>query len=79
MPGGEISPMEFGELKANVHALMESDRDKAQVLQVLATAVQKMEVTLAEARGGWKTFVGIGTAFFTAGATVWEFLRHMFK
>ena len=75
----EIDPREFGMLQANVQQLLESDRLKTKSLADLVDAMNDVRVVLAEARGGWKMFVGVGTAFFTAGGFAWETIRHFFK
>ena len=75
----EIDQVEFGEVRANVAALMKNDEAKTEALRLLADAVQKIQLQLAQANGGWKMFLGIGTAIATAGAgfgwIVHEFFR----
>lgn len=55
----DISAQEFGEMKAQVAGMREQVSDMKVSLAAMTAAVNQMQATLAEARGGWKTFLAI--------------------
>jgi hypothetical protein len=63
----EFNPQEFGRLQAQVEQLLESNRLLTESVSTMSIAVQSMQVQMAEARGGWKVLMAIGTASATAG------------
>jgi hypothetical protein len=74
----DIDPQEFGELRAQVRMLLESNRRNAETLDTMNTAVQSMQLQMAEARGGWKVLMAIGTASATAGGFASWVVTHYF-
>lgn len=74
-----IDPQEFGEVRADVRTLMENDRTKTESLQKLAEAVQAIQVQLAEAKGGWRMFLMVGSAMATAGGAIGWLVHEFFK
>lgn len=73
----EIDPKEFGRLQAQVEALIESDREKTELLRELHDGVTAMREQMAEARGGWKVLVAIGGASATLGGAATWALAHL--
>lgn len=65
-----IDPQEFGRLQAQVETLIESDREKTDLLKTLATDVAAMRVQMAEANGGWKVLMALGGASASAGGLI---------
>ena len=75
----DIDPAEFGELRANVRALMESDRAKTEALTKLADAMKDIQITLATAKGGWKFFLMTGSAVASCGGAIGWLIHEFFK
>jgi hypothetical protein len=75
----DIDPQEFGAMRAQVSALLDSDRLKTQLLEKLATDMSAIRLQLAEAKGGWRMLVwiggGIGALGTGIGALLHEFLK----
>ena len=74
----EIDPQEFGELKAKVQMLLDANRVNTETLTTMATAIQSMQLQMAEAKGGWRALVAIGGASATFGGLVTGFIQHFF-
>jgi uncharacterized protein (DUF1786 family) len=75
----DISPQEFGRLQAQVETLIESDREKTELLIQLAKDMTAVRLQLAEASGGWKLLVMLGgSASMLGGAITWAF-QHFTK
>lgn len=72
-----IDPQEFGELRAQVQRLLESDREKSDQLATISENVTAMRLQMAEARGGWKVLAAIGGASATAGGMFSWVLTHL--
>jgi hypothetical protein len=72
----DIDPQEFGALKAQVAQLLESDREKTELLRLLSENVTAMRLQMAEAKGGWKVLMAIGGASATAGGALSWVLTH---
>ena len=64
----EISPIEFGEMKAQVAALRED-------VAFLLIKMDKLLETRSEQAGGWKLLTVISTAAGAVGAGVMSFLN----
>ncbi len=75
---GEFDPREFGELSATLRSTAIAVEQLQADMREMAKTVTQMQLTLANAQGGWRMFVGIGTSFFASGGAVWEMLRHFF-
>lgn len=73
---GEIDPQEFGRLQAQVEALVKADEERGAMLHEVHTGMCALREMFAEARGGWKIIISIGTAAATLGACVWDLLGH---
>lgn len=75
----DIDPQEFGALKAQVAALLESDREKTELLRGLSENVTAMRLQMAEAKGGWRMLLLIGGASATFGGLVMGIAQKLFK
>lgn len=73
----DIDPQEFGELKARVEMLLESNRQLTETIATLSTSVQAMQLQMAEAKGGWKVLMAIGGASSIAGGGITWLLTHL--
>lgn len=73
-----IDPQEFGELRAQVQRLLESDKEKADQLSAISENVTAMRLQMAEARGGWKAVMLLGGASATLGGLATTWLSHLF-
>jgi hypothetical protein len=73
----DIDPQEFGALKAQVAQLLESDREKTELLRLLSENVTAMRLQMAEAKGGWRTLVFLGGAAASLGGGISWVLTHM--
>lgn len=76
---GDIDAQEFGRLQAQVETLIESDREKTELLKTLASDMQAVRVQLAEARGGWKVLVLLGGASASLGGMIAWAVQHFTK
>lgn len=72
-----IDPQQFGQLQAQVQQLIESDREKTDLLRELNAHVTAMRLQMAEATGGWKALVGIAGASATLGGIAMWALTHL--
>jgi hypothetical protein len=72
----DIDPQEFGELRAKVEILLETNRVLAETVATMSTAIQSMQLQMAEARGGWKTLMVIGGASASFGGLVTGLMSH---
>lgn len=75
--GEMINPQEFGQLKAEV-AAQRRDLDRiAGSIEKLATAVEGVQVTMNEARGGWRAIAFVaGIGAMLGGFVAWA-LQHV--
>lgn len=74
----EIDPQEFGRLQAQVELLLKSNEALTETVATLATAVQSMQLQMAEAKGGWKVLMAIGGASASAGGLISWAVSHFF-
>lgn len=73
----DIDPQEFGELRAQVQRLLESDKEKADLLKTLAENVTAMRVQMAEAKGGWKMMLLLGGGAASLGSAGTWLMTHL--
>ena len=73
----EIDPQEFGRLQGQVEQLLESNRLLTETVTTLATAVQSMQLQMAEAKGGWRALMLIGGASASLGSFATWALTHL--
>lgn len=73
-----VDLQEFGRLQAQVEQLLETNRINSETLVTLATAIQSMQVQMAEAKGGWKVLMLLGGAAATIGSGATWALTHFF-
>jgi hypothetical protein len=66
----DIDPQEFGELRAQVAMLIKSDADKSELLQKMSTDMTAIRLQLAEAGGGWKMLMALGTFSSVVGGAI---------
>lgn len=74
----EIDPQEFGRLQAQVEQLLESNRLLTETVTTMSTAIQSMQLQMAEAKGGWRALVFLGGAAASMGGVVTWALTHFF-
>jgi hypothetical protein len=72
-----IDPMEFGQIRAQVTQLLESDRQKTLLLQTMSEDMQAIRLQLAEAKGGWRLLVALGGAASALGGFITWGLSHI--
>jgi hypothetical protein len=72
-----VDPKEFGEIRAQVSQLLESDRQKTLLLQAMSEDMQAIRLQLAEARGGWRLLVALGGAASALGGIITWGLTHV--
>jgi hypothetical protein len=72
----DIDPKEFGRLQAQVETLLESDRQKTELLERLVADMTAVRLQLAEANGGWKLLMLLGGGAATLGSGVTWVLTH---
>lgn len=65
--------------RAEIAELRRDIADLKEVFSEMKEALQGIQVTLAEARGGWRTVVFFGTAFASAGAALAWVVDHFMK
>jgi hypothetical protein len=75
----DIDPQEFGRLQAQVETLIESDREKTELLKTLAADMTAVRLQLAEAKGGWRLLMAIGGASASIGGGITWLLQHLTK
>jgi hypothetical protein len=75
-PVSDIDPQEFGELRAQVRMLLESNRLNAETLATMSTTLQTMQLQMAEAKGGWKLLMLLGGSAATLGSAATWALTH---
>lgn len=66
----QIDPQEFGEMRANVRSLLASDEKRTELLEGMSRSISAIQLQLAEAKGGWKLFIGLGGAAASFGGVV---------
>ena len=79
VPAMSVDLQEFGEMRANVQTLIANDEKQTVALERLATAVQAIQLQLAEAKGGWKLFLMVGSACASLGGFVSWIAHEVFK
>ncbi|HEX7891478.1 MAG TPA: hypothetical protein VF522_19155 [Ramlibacter sp.] len=72
----EIDPQEFGRLQAHVEQLLESNRLLTETVATMSTAIQSMQLQMAEAKGGWKVLMLLGGASASLGSAATWALSH---
>lgn len=66
----DIDPQEFGRLQAQVEQLLESNRLLTESVSTMSTAIQAMQLQMAEAKGGWKVLMLLGGASASLGSAL---------
>jgi hypothetical protein len=74
----DFDPQEFGRLQAQVEQLLISNRLLTEAISNMNTALQAMQLQMAEAKGGWRMLLAIGGASATFGGTVTGAVMHFF-
>jgi hypothetical protein len=74
----DIDPQEFGRLQAQVEQLLEDNRLNTETLNAMASAIQSMQLQMAEAKGGWRVLMLLGGAAAGAGSFITWALSHFF-
>jgi uncharacterized protein (DUF1786 family) len=72
----DIDPQEFGRLQAQVEQLLKSNEVLTATVETMATAIQSMQLQLAEAKGGWRVLVFFGGAAASLGGVVSAAIMH---
>ena len=72
----DIDPQQFGELRAQVQMLLKSDEEKTELLRALSENVTAMRLQMAEASGGWKVLMALGTVSASLGGAVTWAITH---
>jgi hypothetical protein len=75
----EIDPQQFGRLQAQVETLIESDREKTDLLTKLSEDMTAIRLQLAEAQGGWKLLMLLGGGAAAIGGTLVAVAQKLFK
>jgi hypothetical protein len=75
----DIDPQEFGRLQAQVETLIESDRQKTDLLKTLAEDMTAVRLQLAEAKGGWKLLMLLGGGAASLGSGLTWAVQHYLK
>lgn len=73
----DIDPQEFGRLQAQVERLLESNQVLTEAVATMSTAIQSMQLQMAEAKGGWRTLVFLGGAAASLGGVVSWLVTHL--
>jgi prefoldin subunit 5 len=73
----DFDPKEFGRLQAQVEQLLESNRLLTESVSTMSTAIQAMQLQMAEAKGGWKVLMLIGGASASAGGLISWVVTHL--
>lgn len=73
----DIDPQEFGRLQAQVERLLESNQVLTEAVATMSTAIQSMQLQMAEAKGGWRTLVFLGGAAASLGGAVSWLVTHL--
>ncbi len=66
----ESDEAKIARLEEQVKHLGQQQDEMKQMLAEQSKQLAAIAVTLAQARGGWRVFLLIGGAFFTAGGTI---------
>ena len=66
-----IDPTEFGQLREQVAGLRRDLDDMAATMRDMSKALQSMQTTLTEARGGWRVLVMVGGTIGSVIALLW--------
>jgi hypothetical protein len=72
----DIDPQEFGELRAQVRMLLDSNRLNAETLETMSATLHSMQLQMAEAKGGWKLLMLLGGSAATLGSAATWALTH---
>lgn len=72
----EIDPQEFGRLEAEVSGLRRDNDRLIGLLEKLEGRLQRIEEQLAQANGGWKVLVALGTISAGAGSAITWIVSH---
>lgn len=75
----DIDPQEFGRLQAQVEQLLKSNELLTETVTTMATAIQSMQLQMAEAKGGWRALVFLGGAAASLGSVATWSLQHLFS
>jgi predicted secreted protein len=65
---GAIDPRDFGRLESEVEGMKELVRAQTVAITTLTTQVNAIQLTLSEARGGWRMLLLVGGAGASLGA-----------
>ncbi len=72
----DIDLQQFGRLQAQVETLIESDKQKTELLQQLSDDMTAVRLQLAEANGGWKLLMLLGGGAATLGSGATWLIQH---
>lgn len=72
-----FDPQEFGRLQAQVEQLLEANRINSETLATMSTALQAIQLQMAEAKGGWRTLMMIGGGAATLGGALTAAVQHL--
>lgn len=75
----EIDPIAFGRLQAQVASLLDSDKEKTELLKTLAADMTAVRLQLAEAKGGWRLLMLLGGGAATLGSGVTWAITHLVR
>lgn len=75
----DIDPVEFGQLQAQVKALLDADKEKTDLLRTMAEQVTAIRLQLAQTEGGWKVLMAISTASASVGGFITWAISHFWK
>lgn len=65
-----IDPRDFGRLESEVEGLKELVRAQTVAITTLTTQLNAIQLTLSEARGGWRMLLLVGGAGATLGGGI---------
>lgn len=74
----EFDPIAFGKLQAQVAHLVETDREKTELLRQMSREITTMREQMAEARGGWRMLLMLGGASAAVGGLLATILPQVF-
>jgi predicted secreted protein len=73
----EISARDFGRLESEVTSLRDLVRAQTMAMQAMTARIEAINVTLSEAKGGWRTLMYVGGAAGSIGAGISWIISHI--